>query len=118
MQNHQMRLRNEPFDSILKGEKVVEIRLLDEKRRAIDVGDEIIFSRMENPEDKIQTKVTGLKTAADFVELFSSVDPVLAGWPPGTSPESAAADMNKYYSMEDQALYGVVGIELEKYDRP
>jgi len=109
-----MRLRDEPFDSILKGEKTVELRLLDEKRRAIKAGDRIVFSRMDNSDDKFEVEVTKLTTAPSFVELFKTIDPSAGGWPVGTTAEQATEDMDKYYSREEQARYGVVGIEIQK----
>ena len=33
--------------------------------------------------------------------------------PSASSPEEAAAEYNTYYSAEDQALYGVVAVEVE-----
>ena len=40
---HEMKLREEPFSMMAEGKKTVELRLYDEKRRAIEVGDEICF---------------------------------------------------------------------------
>lgn len=42
----QMKLRMKPFDQIVSGEKVFEYRLLDEKRKSIRVGDDILFSEI------------------------------------------------------------------------
>ena len=39
---HEMRLNNEPFNKIKEGTKTVELRLLDEKRKTLRVGDKII----------------------------------------------------------------------------
>lgn len=44
---HEMRLADAPFDMIKSGKKTVEVRLNDEKRRQICVGDIIIFRRKE-----------------------------------------------------------------------
>ena len=45
---HEMRLNNEPFNKIKEGTKTVELRLLDEKRKALRVGDKIIFTNRAN----------------------------------------------------------------------
>lgn len=45
-----MKLSQEPFDKIASGEKIIESRLFDEKRRLIKVGDEIEFSQNDNLE--------------------------------------------------------------------
>ncbi|MBQ0126139.1 MAG: DUF402 domain-containing protein, partial [Clostridiales bacterium] len=52
-----MNLQKEPFESIKSGEKTVEVRLYDEKRRAVHVGDEIDF---ECGGETIRTKAVDL----------------------------------------------------------
>lgn len=39
-----MKLQQKPFDSIKTGQKTIEMRLNDEKRRLINIGDEIEFT--------------------------------------------------------------------------
>lgn len=41
---HCMKLNAEPFEKIERGEKAIELRLFDEKRRAVKTGDIIEFS--------------------------------------------------------------------------
>ena len=41
---HNMNLNNEPFELIKSGSKTIELRLNDEKRRLLNVGDEILFN--------------------------------------------------------------------------
>jgi ASC-1-like (ASCH) protein len=41
---HQMKLQPNPFEQIKNGSKTLELRLNDEKRQLIKVGDEIEFS--------------------------------------------------------------------------
>ena len=40
---HYMRLNPKPFEKIASGRKTCELRLNDEKRKLISVGDTIIF---------------------------------------------------------------------------
>ena len=40
-----MKLNSEMFDKVKSGKKTYEVRLLDEKRQKIGVGDTIIFKR-------------------------------------------------------------------------
>ena len=42
---HEMKLQPEYFDFILNGTKRIEIRLNDEKRQQIKIGDTIKFSK-------------------------------------------------------------------------
>ena len=49
---HFMRLKIKPFSSIWNGEKTIELRLLDEKRRKIKAGDiigEMVISAAGEP---------------------------------------------------------------------
>ena len=45
-----MKLHPAPFEMIKSGKKTIELRLYDEKRRKIKVGDEIIFTNTVNGE--------------------------------------------------------------------
>ncbi|HEY1074482.1 MAG TPA: ASCH domain-containing protein, partial [Patescibacteria group bacterium] len=55
---HSMRLHPRPFDNIKSGKKTSELRLNDEKRSAIKIGDMIEFTSRVNPDEKLVTKVT------------------------------------------------------------
>ena len=43
----EMRLKSEPFQKIASGEKTVELRLFDDKRRGLNIGDDIIFTNLD-----------------------------------------------------------------------
>lgn len=45
MATHSLRLQEKYFNFIKSGTKRIELRFFDEKRRAIQVGDEIVFSK-------------------------------------------------------------------------
>ena len=47
---HEMRLHNSPFKLIKSGTKTIEMRLNDEKRQLIKVGDSIKFIYREDEE--------------------------------------------------------------------
>ncbi|MDY0407970.1 DUF3850 domain-containing protein [Paracerasibacillus soli] len=50
---HKMSLYIAPFQSIKSGRKTVEVRLNDEKRRKVNIGDTIEFTKI--PEGKRKT---------------------------------------------------------------
>ena len=54
---HEMRLLPKPFELICSGVKTVEIRLNDEKRKKIQVGDTITFRKLPEEEESIVTEV-------------------------------------------------------------
>ncbi|MBS3160031.1 hypothetical protein J4436_04550 [Candidatus Woesearchaeota archaeon] len=45
----QMKLFNESFFRIKEGRKIIEVRLFDEKRQEVSIGDEIGFSLINSP---------------------------------------------------------------------
>jgi len=110
---HEMKLNPEPFEQIKAGTKTAEIRLYDEKRRLINVGDEIIFRKLPELNETIKTKVTGLTISSDFTNLFTLVTPVLGGWNPTDTSIMASSDMGKYYSKDDEYKFGVLAIHIK-----
>lgn len=107
---HHMKLQPDPFESISKGKKVIESRLFDEKRREIDIGDQIEFSLIDNPSVKVTTSVVALYRYGLFEELFSDFPPEYFG---GFSRETLLNQIKSYYSNEDVKKYGVVGIRVK-----
>ncbi|MBP6910068.1 hypothetical protein KBC03_00485 [Patescibacteria group bacterium] len=55
---HEMKLHDNGFYRMKSGIKRVEVRLFDEKRRKIAIGDHIMFTNTENPKEQLSTKVT------------------------------------------------------------
>ena len=108
---HEMRLHNEPFVLIKNGTKTIELRLNDEKRRQIKVGDIITFTNRSNNE-QISTVVINLHKYDSFEELYKHFDKVEMGYAEDEPAESK--DMEAYYSKEEQDKYGVLGIEIRK----
>ena len=107
---HKMKLNNDPFDNIKSGFKTIEMRLYDEKRRLIKVGDVIEFTnRITN--EKISVYVIKLHLFNSFEELYKQFDKISLGYK--ENEEASANDMNVYYSKEEQEKYGVVGIEIK-----
>ncbi len=106
---HMMRLHKGPFELIKNGSKTIELRLNDEKRQLINVGDEITFESRDDG-DKITCEVIDLHKYPSFEELYKHFDKVSLGYK--EDEEADSKDMEQYYSREEQSKYGVVGIEL------
>ena len=111
---HCMRLNRGLFEKIKSGSKTIEMRLFDEKRQRISVGDFIEFSSADNLPEKIQTRVTALHRFSSFEELYSAFPKEKLGY--SHSDTADAHDMEEYYSLDKQKEYGVVGIELRMTD--
>ena len=71
---HNMHLYQSPFEKIKNGSKTIEIRLNDEKRRKISVGDYIKFTKLPNEDEQILVKVIALYPYATFEELYAAYD--------------------------------------------
>lgn len=107
-----MKLNSEPFEQIKRGEKTVEVRLYDDKRRLLNTGDIIRFTNLKNNEEVIQTKIIALHRYMTFRDLFSSEQFSKCGFK-GMSADESVKCMRKYYSEEAEKKYGVIGIELQ-----
>ncbi len=110
---HHMNLNHEPFCQIRDGSKTIELRLYDEKRRAISVGDHIVFSNVSDPSALITVRVLALHRFASFAELYAALPLERCGYREDELATADPRDMEAYYSPERQALYGVLGIEIE-----
>ena len=108
---HEMKLQDKYFNAILSGKKTIELRLYDEKRRQVKVGDTIIFRHMEM-DKTIETEVIALHKFSSFEELYKNFDKEKLGYKEDeiANPE----DMKQYYSKEQIEVFGVVGIEIKK----
>ena len=110
MTTHQLKLATEPFNAIISGDKTIESRLYDAKRQKIQIGDRIIFTNRDNSEQTVTAEVVGLLRYATFRDLFSHNNPRKFG---GDNVEWLENQISEFYSIEDQKIYGVIGIEFE-----
>ena len=109
---HSMKLHDQPFAMIRSGQKDIELRLYDEKRQQIQVGDTLVFCRSRAPQETLSATVVALHRFPSFAALYEALPLDRCGYLPEELDTATAADMDLYYSPEKQALYGVVGIEI------
>lgn len=109
---HHMHLKEEPFDKILNRKKTIELRLFDEKRKAIKCGDRIVFESHKQDES-ITARVLKLHVFGSFKELYETLPLEKCGYDTQEIKNASFTDMELYYSCEEQKKYGVVGIEFE-----
>jgi ASC-1-like (ASCH) protein len=110
---HILKLQPKYFESVKNGIKVIELRLLDEKRQKIKIGDEIEFKKEPNLEESIIVKVKGLLLYKTFEELIEDY-PLEWLSDNTTTKEELIEILNTFYSKEEQEKYGVIGIRIEK----
>lgn len=109
---HKMNLNPEPFERILSGRKTIELRLNDEKRRLIKVGDKIEFIQTETGE-KLIAEVIALHRFDSFAELYRELPLLRCGYTAADISTEKPEDMNLYYTPEQQRKYGVLGIDIK-----
>ena len=110
MTTHQLKLATEPFNAIISGDKTIESRLYDTKRQKIQIGDQIIFTNIDNSKQTVTAEVVGLLRYATFRDLFSHNNPRKFG---GDNVEWLENQISEFYSLSDQLENGVIGIEFE-----
>ena len=106
-----MKLSPKPYDMIASGKKSIELRLLDEKRSQIKVGDIIVFTQSFSGES-VTAKVLALHKFSSFKELYASLPLLKCGYTEENIDSASYQDMTMYYSLDEQRKYGVVGIEI------
>ena len=109
---HQMNLDDEPFQKIASGQKTIELRLNDERRQNLKVGDYLAFSNNESGA-KIVAEIKQLHKFANFDELYGTLDLSKCGYSSNQLANASPKDMLKYYPAEKQARYGALGIEIQ-----
>ena len=107
---HEMKLNVDPFEKIAKGTKTIEMRLYDDKRRKVQVGDIIEFTNRETKE-KVNVVVVNLHVFPSFKELYKAFNQVSLGYEEWEI--ALHTDMEQYYLTPDIEKYGVVGIEIQ-----
>lgn len=108
---HYMNLVPSAFKKIANGDKTIELRLNDEKRKRINVGDTVVFNCNEN-NDIITAKVKQLHKFADFKSLYNALPLDKCGYAESELHAAHHTDMEQYYSTEKIKKYGALGIEL------
>ncbi len=109
--SHTMSLSSKFFDLMCKNKKTVEIRLFDEKRRALSIGDTINFSCTESPEEKISRRITGLYRYDDFSSLINDFLPEELGCTI-LEAEDLKQTLYNIYDRNDVNKYGALAIRV------
>jgi ASC-1-like (ASCH) protein len=105
---HYSHVSDGSFQQIKRGERLLEPRLNDEAHRKIRPGDLIIITNRKTGEEVI-TKVVGVLRYPSFVELLQANPPKRFGV---EDEREVLAEMRHYYTPEQEAEHGVLGIKL------
>ena len=109
-----MKLQPYPFDRIKNGQKIIEVRLYDEKRREIQLGDTIVFKREPEQTDTVHTEVIGLLRYRTFADLTNDFPANYFGY---SDKEDLLKSIYTFYTKEQEARYGVLGIRIKLWNK-
>ena len=110
--NYEMKLQPEFYYYILHGTKRIEIRLFDEKRKLIKIGDTIKFLKEPELNESFCAKVIELLRYETLEDLLNDFDiSVLAD--KSMTKEKLTKIIEQFYTKEKQAQYGILGIRIE-----
>lgn len=107
-----MKLKPEFFDQVKSGKKIYEIRLHDEKRQKIGVGDNIIFKKEPELLDGVIVRVVDVKRFNSFEDMARTLSLSSIGFD-NKNATQVARFYRTIYSKEDEKNYGVVAFKME-----
>lgn len=107
-----MKLKSEFFDKVRSGSKIYEVRLNDEKRQKIGIGDCIIFKKEPELLDGVIVRVVDVKRFESFEQMATILSLESVGF-----EKKNASQVSRFYhtiySRADEKKYGVVAFKLE-----
>lgn len=106
-----MSVRHKYFELIKSGQKDIELRAYDEKRRKMKAGDKFLLFDAENPDQSIICEILNMHVAPDFESLFKKIDIKRSGFKDMTELMDT---ITKFVSREELAREQVVGMEIKR----
>lgn len=106
-----MGLYGEYFHAIKMGEKTVEVRLNDEKRRKINVGDSIEFLKVPQKDEMLKVQVIDVRKYDTFEEMYNDIsfkDFDCVGW----TMKEMVEGTYEIYSPEQEKEWGALAITI------
>ena len=110
---YSMKLLESPYKRILSGKKIIELRLFDEKRQKLNVGDIIEFSKLPDLKDKLKVEIVALLRYKSFKDLVNDFGLKSFGYPKDYSVDKFLNEIYNIYSKEKEQQYGVLGIKIK-----
>ena len=106
-----MSVRHKYFELIKSGQKDIELRAYDEKRRKMKAGDKFLLFDAENPDESIICEILNMHIAPDFESLFKKIDIKRSGF---DNLDELIDTVTKFVSREELQREQVVGIEIKR----
>lgn len=105
-------LHPEVFDIVMDGKKNVEVRVNDEKRRQLKVGDTLLFLKRPDEDEQVRAVIKNLVYFSNFSEVVDSYE-MERIYLKETTKEEYIQLMGQFYTDEEVSINGVVAIEFE-----
>ena len=112
MLNHLMMLYEDAFEKMKRGTKTIEIRLSNEKRKKVAVGDLITFRKSPKGQESLTVIVRDLYPRESFRQLFTDFNREELGFS-YDKMEDALEEMGHIYSRARERKEGVLGIRVQ-----
>ena len=109
---HILKLQPRYYESMKNGVKQIELRLFDEKRKNIKIGDEIEFKKEPDLNESFIARVKPILLYENFESLIDDY-PIEILSDLNTNKKELVEELNKFYSKQKQEQYNVVGIRVE-----
>ena len=106
-----MSVRHKYFELIKSGQKDIELRAYDEKRKKMKAVDKFLLFDAENPNQYIICEVLNMHVAPDFESLFKKLDIKRSGF---QTMDELIDVVTKFVSREELQREQVVGIEIKR----
>ena len=106
-----MSVRHKYFEMIKTGQKDIELRAYDEKRKKMKAGDRFLLYDAENPDEYIICEILNMHVAPDFESLFKNLDIKRSGF---DNLDELMNVITKFVSPAKLQREQVVGIEIKR----
>ena len=106
-----MSVRHKYFELIKSGQKDIELRAYDEKRKKMEAGDKFLLFDAENPDQYIICEILNMHVADDFESLFTNLDIKRSGF---DNLDELIDVVTKFVSPTELQREQVVGIEIKR----
>jgi ASC-1-like (ASCH) protein len=103
-----MHLHPGPFEKVKSGAKHIEVRLNDDKRKLLKVGDTITFTNRENGKT-LFVAISLLIVFPSLKEFLESNSSEVCGY---ETPAKLTEEFLKYYTPDQEVEHGIVGIKF------
>ena len=107
-----MHLESEIYNLVNNNIKDIEIRINDEKRRKLKIGDIITIANRSN-NDTLMIRITNLEYFSSFNDCINNYD-LKRLYNDEITKEELLNLLYKFYTIEEEIKYGVVAIIFEK----